>query len=190
MKEAITIIGILLTLIAYIPYLINCYSGKTKPHLFSWFVWGCVATLAFALQVSDNAGPGSFVTLAAALICFIIILFGLKNGKKDIVKIDFICLILAFVSIILWLVIKQATLSVIIVCLIDVLGFIPTIRKSWYKPHKETAFTYGLNSFRHILSISALTNYTIVTLLYPLSWSITNGLFVIMLLIRRRKKDI
>ena len=148
--------------------LVNCYSSKTKPYLFSWFVWGCVAALAFALQVSDNAGLWSFVTLATALICFVIILFGLKDGKKDIVKVNFICLILASVSIILCLVIKQAILSAIIVCSIDIFGFIPTIRKSWDKPHEETAFTYGLNSFRHILSILALTNYTIITLLYPM----------------------
>jgi isopentenyl-diphosphate delta-isomerase type 1 len=191
MKDFITVIGIILTFVGYAPYLKNTFTGKTKPHIFSWFVWGLVTLIAFLLQMSDNAGPGALITLAAALICFVIIIIGIKKGTRDIVKSDFIFLILAVVAIGLWLLVKQPLLSAILVCLIDMLGFVPTIRKSWNKPHEETAFTYGLNCFRHLLSIFALTNYTAITMLYPLSWSLANGLFTIMLVVRRKqiKKD-
>ena len=186
-KNIIGIIAVALTFIGYIPYIKDTVKGKTKPPIYSWFLWGFVTLIAFALQISGNAGAGAFVTLAAGLTCFVIFGFGLKIGEKDITRSDTVFFILAFIAIILWLFAKQPLLSVILVSTIDMLGFIPTIRKSWHKPHTETLFTYLLNTFRFALAIFALQKYTIITSLYPITWILANGLFSILLIIRRKQ---
>jgi hypothetical protein len=187
MKETVGIIAVILTFIGYIPYLRDTVKGKTKPHVYSWFLWGFVTLIAFALQVSDKAGVGSYVTLAAALVSLVIFGLGMRQGNKDITKADTIFFFLGFVAIAVWLFAKQPIISIILVSTIDMLGFAPTFRKSWNKPYSETLFTYLLNTFRHGLSIFALQNYTIVTWLYPVSWVMVNGLFSLMLIIRRRQ---
>lgn len=187
MKSIIGILAVVLTFVGYIPYLRDTLKGKTKPHIYSWFLWGFVTLIAFALQVSAKAGPGSYVTLAAAVVSLIIFALGTRQGNKDITKTDTIFFILGFVAIAIWLFAKQPVISIILVSLIDMLGFAPTFRKSWNKPYSETLFTYILNAFRHGLSILALQNYSIVTWLYPASWVLANSLFSLMLIFRRRK---
>lgn len=186
-KQIAGIIAVALTFVGYAPYLKDTLNGKTKPHIYSWFLWGFITILAFAIQFNENAGPGSYVTLAAGLVCFIIFAFGFRDGKKDIAKVDTIFFLLALVAIVLWLFAKQPVLSVILLSSIDMLGFIPTVRKSWNKPYTETLFTYELNTFRFALAIFALQRYTIITSLYPITWIIANELFSILLIVRREK---
>mgnify|MGYP001605552498 CR=1 FL=1 len=186
-KTVISLAAVFLTILGYIPYLRNTFAGKTTPHIYTWFIWGLVTAIAYVLQVSGGAGVGSWVTLVVAIISFIIFGVGLINGKKDITKSDTVFFILSFIALYFWLIAKQPILSIILVSTIDMLGFIPTIRKSWNKPHSETLFTYELNAFRHGLSFFALQNYTIITWLYPITWSLANFLFSLMLIIRRKQ---
>jgi hypothetical protein len=69
----------------------------------------------------------------------------------------------------------------------DVLGFGPTIRKSWNKPFQENLFTWELTAFRHGLGIIALEKFNILTMLYPVTWVIVNGLFSVFLIVRRKQ---
>lgn len=187
MKQTIGIIAVILTFVGYIPYIKDTIKGKTKPHIYTWFIWGLVTLIAYFLQVTGGAGPGALVTLAAALVCFFIFLLGARNGDRDITKSDTVFLIMALIALGLWLFAKQPVLSVILLSTIDMLGFIPTIRKSWNKPYEETLFSYEMNTFRFALAIIALEQYTLVTALYPVSWIIANGLFSIFLIVRRRQ---
>lgn len=186
-KTIISLIAILLTFVGYIPYIRDTISGKTKPHIYTWFIWGLVTIIAFGLQVSAGAGVGSWVTFAVAAVCVFIFVLGLRNGNKDITKSDTFFFILSLVSLFVWLILKQPIISVILVSTTDMLGFIPTIRKSWNKPYSETLFSYELNAFRHGLSLFALQNYNIVTWLYPVSWVFANAIFSAVLIVRRKK---
>lgn len=190
MSQVKTIIGIfavILTFLGYIPYIRDILKNKTHPHVYSWFLWGFVTMIAFALQISDHAGPGAFVTLAAAFLCGVVFILSIfKKGKKDIVSRDTFCFILAFIALGLWFIAKQPVLSAILTTLTDILGFIPTIRKSWSKPYSETLSFYLLNAVRFFLALFALERYTIITALYPFTWLLGNGLFALMLFIRRK----
>ena len=187
MKEIVGIIAVALTFVGYIPYIQDTIKGKTRPHVYTWFIWGLVTAIAFGLQLSAKAGPGAFTTLAAAIVCFIIFGFGMRQGSKNITRSDTIFFALSFVALFLWLFAKQPVLSVILVSSIDMLGFVPTIRKSWHKPYEETLISYLLNTFRFCLALLALSHYTIVTALYPLTWVIANGAFSLYLITRRKK---
>lgn len=187
MKAAAGIIAIALTFVGYLPYIRDTLRGKTKPHIYTWFVWALVTAIAFALQISGGGGIGSFVTLAAAIVCGVIFLLGLRNGEKDIVAIDKVCFALALVAVAVWVFAKQPVVSILMVSFADMISFVPTIRKSWKKPYQETLFSYEMNTFRFILAFYALREYSIVTYLYPLTWIFANGLFSIYLIIRRRK---
>lgn len=187
MKDVIGTIAVVLTFVGYVPYIRDTIKGKTTPHIYTWFVWAFVTAIAFALQLSASPGPGAWTTLAAAVVCFIIFGLGFKHGKRNIDKTDTVFLILSLVALLLWLVAKQPAASVILLSLVDMLGFIPTIRKSWHKPYEETLISYWTNTFRFCLALIALSHYTLVTSLYPATWVAANGLFSIYLMIGRGK---
>jgi hypothetical protein len=191
MDSTKTIIGYLATVfvfIGYIPYLRDIINGKTKPHIYSWSLWGFVTLIAFALQITGGAGSGAFVTLAAAIMCIAVIFLGFKyKSNVKIVFIDTVFLVLALIAVGLWLIAKQPILSAILVTMIDVFGFVPTVRKSWNKPRSETLSFYFLNTFRFALAVVSLQQYIIVTALYPIVWLSINFLYAITLIIRRKQ---
>mgnify|MGYP000891962209 FL=1 len=188
-KLLFTIAAVILTVAGYVPYLKDTFAGKTKPHVFSWFIWGILTAIIFALQLSAGAGFGSYVTLALAILSFFICAKSFREGDKHIKKIDVVFLVFALAAIPLWLVIKQPVLSMALLSAIDMLAFIPTIRKSWHDPYSETLSFFVITIFRHGLSIIALAEYNLVTYLFPLTWVFANGLFALMLIIRRKYKE-
>ena len=189
MEQFRTIVGILavvLTFVGYIPYILDTIKRKTKPHIFSWFIWAFVTFIVFALQVLGRAGVGAFVTLATAVLCLAIFVLGLKDGQKDITKFDTVTFIVALVAIGIWVFAKQPVVSVLLITTINTLAVLPTIRKSWNKPHSETLFTWMLGAVRNSLGIIALENFSVLTWLYPVSSLVVNILFSSMLIYRRR----
>lgn len=179
-------IAVFLTFIAYIPYYRDIIKGKTHPHIYSWTLWGLLTVLIVALQIKGGAGWSTLVTAAAGLLCIGVIILGLKKGKKDITTSDTVTAILALAAIGFWLIADQPVISIILGVVADMLAFYPTVRKSWNKPHTETLSLYATNAFRFVLASIALENYTFLAALWPMTWAVGNGLFAVMLIVRRR----
>ncbi len=186
-KTIISTFSILLIFIGYAPYVFNILKGRTRPHVFSWFIWGLTTGIVYALQVSAGAGVGAWVTLCITLVLISVFFLSLKNGNKDIRKIDIVFFVSALIAIPVWLVVKQPVISIILLATIDMIGFAPTIRKSWNDPYSETLSLYTITTFRHGLTIFALEKLNFITLLYPVIWVIANAAFAIILIIRRNK---
>ncbi len=186
-KVIVGLIASLLVFVGYAPYVIDTLKGKTKPHIYTWFIWGVVTLLVFFFQFNAGAGAGSWLTLSAGLVCLFIFMLSFRHGARNITRLDAVFLMLALVALGLWVITKQPLVSVILLVVIDMLGFIPTIRKSWNKPYTETLFSYGLSTFRFAIGIYALEAYTAVTYLYPVAWLFANGLFSVLLLVRRKQ---
>ncbi len=186
-KNIIGLLAVILTFVGYTPYVRDIFKGKTKPHAFSWFIWSILTGIIYALQVSSGAGPGSWVTLSLVVIMFFIFILSLTRGSKDIKKVDFVFLGLALLALPLWLWVQQPVLSIILLSATDMLGFLPTVRKSWRDPYSETLSFYIITTFRHALSIFALVEYNIVTMLFPTTWVIANALFAITLIFLRKR---
>ncbi|TAL14361.1 hypothetical protein EPN95_03095 [Patescibacteria group bacterium] len=189
-KQVVSIIAVALTFIAYIPYYRDIVRGKTHPHIYSWALWGLLTVLIVALQIKGGAGAATWVTAAAGLLCFGVIALGLKYGKRDITRSDTVVAILALIAIAFWLIANQPVVSIILAVIADLLAFIPTVRKSWHKPHTETLSLYITNTIRFSLALFAVQEYTILSSLWLAAWAVANGLFSVMLVIRRKQKSI
>jgi len=186
-KNVLGVIAVVVAFVSYIPYFRNIFSGKTKPHAFSWLVWGILNAIAFSGQIHDKGGAGAWSVGLTAAVMFFIFAVSLKRGEKDIKPFDWFCLIGAIVALVPWLLTNEPLISVILITVIDALGFLPTVRKSYIRPHQETMTTFLLSTVKYSLVVIALQRYTLVTVLFPLSLVIMNGLFVAMLLIRRKQ---
>jgi hypothetical protein len=185
-KIIIGIITIVLAFVGYAPYVRDIIRRKTTPHAFTWLVWTLAVGITCALQIVGGAGPGAWTTVAITGICSFVFLLSLKYGDSDIAKMDMVFLVCALFALGLWLVAKQPVLSVILIVLTDVLGFAPTVRKSWNKSYSETLVMYEITAVRHGLSIFALMQFNMLTAVYPIVWTLANLAFSVMLLVRRK----
>jgi uncharacterized membrane protein YhfC len=184
------ILGIAATVIAlisYIPYFRDIVARKTRPHAFTWLIWGTLTAIAFVGQIVGHGGPGAWVTGFTALVCLVIAGIAAFDGERNITRLDWLALAGAGAALIAWFLTHSPLLSVILITVIDEIGFVPTLRKSYYRPHEETMSTFVMSGFKWVLGLVALERFTVTTALFPLSIVLASWLFVVMLLIRRRQ---
>ena len=190
LKTFLGIIAVILTFAGYAPYFRNILLKKTKPHVYTWLVWSFLTGIGFFIQILDKGGAGSWATGLTSLICFTIFLFALRNGEKDITYSDKSSLFGAGLALILWYLTNNPLTAVILLIIIDALGFYPTFRKSYNKPYEETISTFFLGGLRWIFAIFALQNYSVITYLYPFSLLLTNWTFVGFVIVRRKQNKV
>ncbi|MBI5126772.1 MAG: hypothetical protein HZA80_03350 [Candidatus Taylorbacteria bacterium] len=188
MKLTIAIIAAILAIIGNVPYLIDIFKKKVEPHAYTWFVWTIVSGVTFFGQVAKGAGVGALPTAASEIFTLIIFIFSLRYGFKHVTKTDTVFLIIALLGLIPWALTKDPTISVIIVVTIDVIAFIPTLRKTWLNPGTETPLLYGTNALRHILALFSLQAYNIATVLHSCTMIVTNSCMTGIIMKRRNKK--
>ena len=162
------------------------YRGSTKPHLFTWLLWSILLSIAFAVQVVENAGPGSWHIGISALIAFFIVGVSFFRGEKHITKSDWAAFIIAMSAIPVWQMTGNPLWAIIIVSMIDAAAYYPTFRKSWMKPWEEPALAYFIGMVQFSLSLFALERVAFTTALYPAVVVAMNVTMVLLLLCRRK----
>lgn len=182
MKESIAIIAALLALVGNLPYLRDILTKRVQPHAYTWFVWTLVTGITFTGQVAKGAGWGALPTAVSEIFTVIIFILSLKYGFKKASRSDTFFLIVALLGIIPWVLTKDPTMSVIIVVSIDLVAFIPTLRKAWDYPKTDTKLLYSMNVLRHSLALFSLQAYNIATMLHSIVMIVTNSLMTLFLL--------
>ncbi len=185
------ILGIIATIIGlagYIPYFKDIIKREIKPHAFSWLIWGILQSVVFFASTSKGGGAGAWAVGAPALLNMIIFVIALFRGEKEITNLDKASLVVALFGIALWVITTSPVWSVIIVTGVDVVGFIPTFRKAYRKPKEEAVSVFALSSIAFFISLFALGSLNITTFLYPASLTVSNAIFVMMVMSRRSKR--
>ena len=187
-KEIFSAIAIAITFIAFIPYIRSIHQGKTKPHAFSWIIWASVTFIIFLAQLSDGGGAGAWpIGISGLITLYVAFLAYTKKSDRLISKIDWLFFIIAMTSLPLWYLTSNPLWSVMILTTIDLLGFVPTFRKSYNHPYEEQLTFFNLMASRNLIAIIALENYSLTTLLFPAATAIACILFVLMVITRRTK---
>ncbi len=185
-KEIFTLIGILFMLASYSIYIFSIFKGETRPHPFSWFIWGLLTAIGFFAQISDGAGIGASITFLSAAISFGIAIIGYIQRENIVIsKSDKWAFILSLTAIPLWLITQTPLWSVLLITFIDLAGFYPTFRKSWFHPEQESISSFALGGFKHLFTVLALQNYSIITALFPISLVISNAALIMLIYYRK-----
>jgi hypothetical protein len=175
MKIYLASIAAVLAVVGNIPYLIDILRGRVRPHPYTWMIWTIVSGTIFFGQLARGAGVGALPTAASEIFTLIIFLFSLRYGFKEIRSTDTYFLLAALIGLIPWLLTRDPTLSVIIMVSIDLVAFVPTIRKTQRDPTSETPVLYGTNALRHGLALGALQAYNTATMLHSLVMILVNA---------------
>ena len=187
-EKIIGLVAAILGIVGYIPYFINIFRNKTKPHAFTWLIWSIITAIVFIIQILEGAGAGSYVTGTAALLCFVIAIIAFVKGEIIYDKYDWFSLGGALIGILLWQITNNPIFAVAMIVISDAFGFYPTLRKGIKNPFEETISTFLINSLKYVIAMFAMQNYSLATSLYPIYLILMNGSFTIILILGRRIK--
>jgi len=185
-KAILSATGVLLTFAAFYPYLRGILAGNTKPHVFSWVTWGATTLVVFLAQLKDGAGIGAWpIGISGTITVLIAMLAYRKRADVSINRLDWVFFILAMTSLPLWYLASDPLWAVVLLTLVDLLGFGPTFRKAHAMPTSEPVTFYALFLARNITVILALENYTVTTVLFPAAIAAACALLILMIFYRR-----
>ena len=157
-----------LTFAAFVPYIRSILVGATRPHVFSWVVWGTNTCVAFYATLSAQGGAGAWaVGFSGAITLLVAALAYAKRADITITRTDWLFFIAGLAAMPLWFIASDPLWAIVIVTAIELLGFGPTARKSWYRPYSEPMGFLGILVLRNALVIAALERYSAATLLFP-----------------------
>lgn len=187
LKPFLGYISICLAIMAYAIYIHSTVKDKIRPHAFSWLLWTLTTAIIFTAQFMKGGGAGSWSTGFTCTVCLAIGIISLFKYDKRYTLSDILFISIALLALLPWFFTKNPTASVILIASIDVLGYVPTLRKSYYYPDEEKAISFGLNAIKHLFSFFALQNYIVATWIYPASQIFMNLLVVILIWVRRKQ---
>jgi predicted permease len=181
------IIGGILNVVSFIPYLLDIFKGKTKPHSYTWLIWSIIQTTGTIAIFLNGGAYGALGLAIGSLFCIAIFFLSFKYGTRNVTKFDSTLLIGALLAILVWIFTKNALYSIILVSVIDFSGYLPTARKGYEEPHTETISLYVMNAMTDILGLLALSTYSATTVLYLATLLFANTSLVTLLTLRRRR---
>lgn len=167
-------------------YIRDVYKGRTKPHIFSWLVWGILMSIGLALQLAEGSWTSAISMGVGASINFTIFALGYRQGDHDLTRGDWIALIAALLTIPVWLLTKNPLWAAILISGINIGGSWPTIRKAWTKPKEENLFSFSVYSAVAVLRLLSISPFTLVTALYPAVILVGCLLIALIIAVRRR----
>ena len=185
--QAITFICILISATNTGYYIYSIFKKGVKPHLFTWLIWSLITAIAAAGQYAGGAGFGFLVIAWYSFATGVIALLSLFYGEKNIARSDYIALLFCLSAIVLWLITDTPLYSVIIVSIIDFVAIYPTIRKAYKEPNEENLFSFLIFGGTTALSIFALSQYNILTLLYPITIILADYSLAFIVIMQRKK---
>ncbi|MBT3367100.1 MAG: hypothetical protein HN472_14940 [Nitrospina sp.] len=186
-KQLLGAIAIGLTIIAYFPYIRSIIQGKTRPHVFSWVIWGTSTSIVFLAQLADKGGAGAWVIGVSGVISiYVAILAYIKRSDSTITRMDWLFFILAMASLPLWYLTSDPLWAVVLLTTVDVLGFGPTFRRAYARPFDEQLMFFVIMIARNFIVVLALENYSLTTVLFPATIAAVCVIFSLMVAYRRR----
>ena len=186
-KEIITALSVIFVIVLYLIYFRDIFLTKTKPHVYTWLIWSITMGVAAASAISGGAGYGSFPLILGAGFMTGITVVSIKYGTKNITRSDTIALIFALGSVVIWWQLNNPYLAVFIASMIDMIGYYPTFRKSYFEPESETVSFWALSLLGITLNIVALDEYNFLTLFYLATIFFSSGSLAIFLLVRKKQ---
>ncbi len=172
------ILATLLLIIGYLPYLRDIFNRKTKPHIYTWLIWAITQGTATLILLQGGGKFGGLSLLVGTILVLVVFFLSFRYGTLDISRSDKIFLLLALLAIIIWWQLKNPVLAVLLVSLIDALGYLPTIRKTFKNPRSETLSFWIMMALVDIFALASNAKYNLLTTVYLATILVANLLMV------------
>lgn len=162
-------IAAVLTIFAFLPYLIDTIAGRTRPKRASWLIWSVLSSIALAGQLGEGATTSAWFTVAQVTVTVSICAMSIRSGMgRYLERSDVLALIAAGIGLIHWSVTNSAVYAIVITIVISAIGSSLTIVKAYRDPKSETLSTWLLAWVAAAFAILSVPSADLVLLLYPI----------------------
>ena len=177
----------ILSLIAFLPYIVDTLAGRTKPVRSAWFIWSILGVIAFLSLYHQDASHSLWfvgVQVGGTLVIFAL---SIRHGVGSFTKrTDRWVLLVAGLGLALWAVTENATYALFLTITVSLVGGIAKVLKAYSMPGSETLSTWVLCLAASICAMIAVGSFDWILLAYPLYLFTLYGAIVVAILLGNR----
>jgi hypothetical protein len=169
-NENFVYLGIVISFLGGLSYLVDTLKGKAKPNKISFFVWALAPLIAFFATVKQGVGTQSLLTFIVGFNPLMILLASFINKKSywKITRLDLSCGILAIIGLILWKITGTGNLAIFFSIIADGLAAVPTIIKSFNYPETENSNAYLGSAIAALITILTVKEWRFEQFAFPI----------------------
>lgn len=173
-----------LAIIQVIPYILSIFKGRTKPSRSSYTIWLANESVLVLSYLASGASTTLGLYIILLFNSLLIFILSLKYGVGGLKPMDLVCMSFATLAIILWVTTNNASLAVYACLASSIIGYIPTIKKSYNKPQTEDKLSWVLYVLATLFNVFAINSLNPAIFLPPLL-SLVMSATVLFLLLRK-----
>jgi len=159
----------LLSVYAFIPYIVDTANNKTHPQRASWLIWSVLGSIAFFSQLYEGAGASLWFAAIQVSGTIVVFFLSIWRGSGTYLRSsDYWILGAALIGLILWYFTEDAAYALLISICISLLGGCATVVKAFRDPDSETASTWVVFLIASIWALFSVGEVDFVLLAYPL----------------------
>lgn len=169
--------------LSYLLYIYAIFFGHLRPQRATWFIWSMVSILLLTGLIASGEKEMIWIPWAYALGSSVIFLISIWKGvgvwsnKHDQVQegesletlriwLDVVCIALAAGSLVVWKLMGTPELPIFINLFADLMGFIPTFKKSWVSPLSERNAGWILFTIGNAFNFGSVTVWNLPGTVY------------------------
>jgi len=172
--------------VGMVPYLRDVFRRRTQPHLYTWLIWSITQGTAAAAAWHDGGWSALYIGLGA-MVALTVTALAFRYGTHNITRGDTIALVLALSAVPVWWALDDPLLAVLLVTVIDVVGYIPSFRKTYQEPWSETPATWLVFTMANTIYLLTLERFTWPTAGYMVAITLCNFIMFGISTLRRRR---
>lgn len=168
-SENFVYLGVFITSLGGLSYLIKTLQGKVQPNRITWFLWSLAPLIAFAAQLKQGVGPQVWLTFIIGFEPLLVFLasFVNKNSYWKVSKMDKAFGALSIIGLILWQLTGVGNIAILFSLIADGMAAFPTIIKSFHFPETESAFAYATAAVGAIITLLTIKHWNFETYSFP-----------------------
>jgi hypothetical protein len=187
-KIELELIYALIVLFGLSSYIVGAWQmirNQYSPSTFSRVVWVLLAINSFAAVCLSHSSHASILLGAVALAGNVLICtLSFSKGTKTIGKMEYICIALLILSVLIWIFFNAPLVNLSISLFAHFVGAAPTYKKVWLNPNDESLTFWMLFFIASVLSIFISDFSSIKSILLPLYCALFDGSIMVLALRR------
>ena len=165
----------LLSLAAFVPYIIAIVKGATKPNRATWWIWTTNGLILLASYYASGAESTVWVAVGYFVGSLLTAVLALRYGEGGWSSFDRSCLLGAGSGLLFWWMFNSSIVALVTTLSVDFAGALPTIRKAYRAPETEDRVAWGLFIFGNTVNLLAVEAWSFGIAVYPVYMFLASG---------------
>ena len=163
------LMALLLSLIAFFPYIRDTIALRTQPQRASWLIWSILSSIAFFTQIAEGATTSLWFIGAQFACTFSIFKLSIWYGSGCYLSRHNLSIFAAAaIGLLLWYLLENTAYTLAIIIMISAMGGYATVIKAYRAPETETLSSWFMLMAASICGIASVGVLHWMHMAYPI----------------------